>query len=253
MTFLDIELKKIIPNSLKSIIAKMLINNFFGKIIKFFNPKITFNNGIFDFENVSDKEAAQIFFGFWESSEIRYALKFIQSKTIIELGSSVGVLLGTLAKKKHDSNFICVEASKINFEKLLKLKKLLSCNNNNYEFINKAIAYNVDYAPFIHKSTKGSKISTDKYQDVSDLIPCITLSKIIKDFKVNGEFSLISDIEGGEAPIFFEDSEALKKCKNIIIELENNSYATVTQQIDQIKQIGFNLVEYSGRVYVFSK
>ena len=97
--FLDIKLKKLIPNSFKSIIAKILINNFFGKIIRFFNPKNTLNSGVFDFKNVSDKEAAQIFFGLWESTEIRFALKFIQSKTIIELGSSVGVLFGNLAKK----------------------------------------------------------------------------------------------------------------------------------------------------------
>ncbi len=246
------KIKRFIPRRIATLIVKFLTNNFFGKVIKLFNLKKTIRGGTFDYRNVYDKEAAEIFFGFWESSEIRYALRFAKSKTIIELGSSVGVMLGALANKRSNTHFICVEASPINFNKLLKLKKLLPHNFNQYDLINKAIAYNADNVPFIHKTTKGSKVLERKLNG-SIQVPCITLSEIINHFKIKEEFSLIADIEGNEAPIFFEDTEALAKCKNIIVEIEDTPSATTTQQIDQLKKIGFCKIEQYGRVYVFVK
>lgn len=246
------KIKRFIPRIIKVLIVKFLTNNFFGKVIKLLNFKKSIRGGSFISRNVSDKEAAEIFFGFWESSEIRYALRFAKSKTIIELGSSVGVMLGTLANKRSNTQFICVEASPINFNKLLKLKKLLPHNFNQYNLINKAIAYNADNVPFIHKTTKGSKVLERKLNG-SIQVPCITLSEIINHFKIKEEFSLIADIEGNEAPIFFEDTQALSKCKNIIVEIEDTPNATTEQQIDQLKKIGFCKIEHYGRVYVFVK
>ena len=252
MTTSKKNIKNFIPSRIKELIVKFLTNNFFGKVIKLINLKKTVRGGTFDYRNVSDREAAEIFFGFWESSEIRYALRFAKSKTIIELGSSVGVMLGTLANNRSNTNFICVEASPINFNKLLKLKKSLPHNFNQYNLINKAIAYNADKVPFIHKTTKGSKVLGRKLNG-SIQVPCVTLSELINRFKIKEEFSLIADIEGNEAPIFFQDTQALAKCKNIIVEIEDTPNATTAQQIDQLKKIGFCKIEQYGRVYVFVK
>lgn len=245
-------IKKFLLYRTKLLIVKFLTNDFFGKIIKSLNFNKTIRGGTFDYKNVSKKEAAEIFFGFWESAEIRFALRFINSKTIIELGSSVGVMLGTLANKRFNTKFVCLEASPINFNKLLKLKELLPHNYNQYNLINKAIAYGVEYVPFAHRTTKGSKV-LEKKIDGSFQIPCITLSQIIKQFKIEDEFSLITDIEGNESFVFFEDSKALKKCVNIVAEIEDTPNATTAEQIDQLKKIGFDIKEQYGRVYVFVK
>ena len=161
-------------------------------------------------------------------------------------------MLGTLANQRYNTNFICVEASPINFEKLLRTKELLPNNSNKYKLINKAIAYGVNHAPFLHRTTKGSKVLKKKING-SIQLPCITLSEIIKQFKIEEEFSLITDIEGNETPIFFEDTKALNKCITIIAEIEDTSNASTIQQINQLKKIGFSVIEHYGRVYVFSK
>ena len=245
-------IQKFLLYRIKVIIVKFLTIDFFGKIIKSLNFNKTIRGGVFDYKNVSNKEAAEIFFGFWESAEIRFALKFAKSKTIIELGSSVGVILGTLANKRLNTKFICLEASPINFKKLLKLKELLPHNYNQYNFINKAIAYGLEYVPFVHRTTKGSKVHEKKIKG-SFQVPCITLSQIIKQFKIEDEFSLITDIEGNESSVFFEDSKALDKCVNIVAEIEDTPNATTVEQIDQLKKIGFVITAQYGRVYVFVK
>jgi len=246
------KIKKFIPNRIKFLIVKLLANKFFGQAIKIMMLRRTIRGGTFDYQNVSNKEAAEIFFGFWEAAEIRFALRFAKSKTIIELGSSVGEMLGTLANKRYNTKFICVEASPINFDKLLKLKQLLPHNSNEYRLINKAIAYGLSHVPFLHRTTKGSKVLEKKIND-SIQLSCITLSEIIKKFKIEDDYCLITDIEGNEAPIFFEDSKALGKCVNIIAEIEDTQNVSANRQINQLKKIGFSLIEQHGRVYVFSK
>ena len=92
--------------------------------------------GVFDYSNVSDKEAARIFWGVWESAEIRFSKRFANSDTVVELGSSVGVTLGVLANNRTDTKFVCVEASPINFEKLSSLRSKLPHNGNDYVLLN---------------------------------------------------------------------------------------------------------------------
>ena len=162
-------------------------------------------------------------------------------------------MLGVLANKRYNTNFICVEASPINFKKLLKLKTKLPDNCNNYELINKAISYGSDNVKFKHISTKGSKtLINDTTRDTIQL-PCITLNAIINDYKIKENYTLITDIEGDEASVFFNDYQALNQCKNIIAEIDDAPTATAKEQISQLQKIGFSIAEQYGRVYVFTK
>lgn len=247
------KVKRLIPSPLKTIIVKFLTYKLFGLIIKTINPKKNLLGGVFEYKNVSDKEAAEIYFGFWESAEIRFAMQYAKSKTIIELGSSVGVTLGVLANKRYNTNFICVEASPINFKKLQKLKVILPNNLNNYELINKAIFYGSDRVKFKHLSTKSSKtvINNDSKDTIE--LSCTTLSEIINHYEIKENYTLITDIEGDEASIFINDSKALDNCKNIIAEIDESPVATVKDQISQLNKIGFNITQQYGRVFVFTK
>ena len=115
------KLKSIIPLRFKEFLVDLITSQFIGCLIKFLNPKFNLFNGFYDYKNLSNKEAALIFFGIWESAEIRFSRRFIDTQIIVELGSSIGVTLGVLGKKFKDVKFICVEASPKNF---LKLKNI---------------------------------------------------------------------------------------------------------------------------------
>ena len=264
---LERKFKKIIPSNIKNFIILLICNRFFGKLIKFFNIKKNFFGGFYDYSLVSDIDSARIFWGIWESAEIRFSKRFANSETIIELGSSVGVTLGVLSEKRKNKKFICVEASNKNFEKLKILKKQLS-KKNEYILVNKAISHNEEKITLIDTiSSKASQIDYKKdfdkklYLDLlskSDPnnptieVPTISLSKVIEDYDVKGRYCLITDIEGAQASIFFKDSDSLTNCERIIAELSDHPLGNVEDQINKLISIGFSITEKYGSVLVLS-
>lgn len=245
------KVKSLVPPSTKKLLLYFLLNPYIGKVIKLSNIRWNFFGGKFDYSLVSDKESAKIFWGLWESAEIRFAKRFAHSKTIIELGSSVGVTLGVLSNIRKHTKFICVEASLKNFEKLERLRLLLP-SNNQYTCLNKAIAYGVDKVLFEFTTTTGSKISKNK-KGAGSYVDAITLSDLLEENQIDGEYTLLADIEGAEESIFFKDEAALKKCVLIIAELENTSSHTIDEQINKLQHIGFSLTERYGSVVVMSR
>lgn len=253
------KIKKILPSSLKNFMIFLLCNSFFGKLIKFLKIKTNFFGGFFDYSLVSDIDASRIFWGVWESAETRFSKRFADSKTIIELGSSVGVILGVLSKQRNNTRFICIEASKKNFEKLKILKDQLS-KKNDYVLINKALAYGVEKVSFFETNTPTSSqidfskdLKKKKYNVPTEDVKAISLSKVIENYNVNGKYCLISDIEGAEASIFFNDTASLTNCERIIVELDDTPFGTVEDQIKKLNSIGFSVTERYGQVIVMSR
>jgi len=251
------KIKSLIPANIKKLFVFIFANKFLGFLIKFLNVKTNLYGGYFDYKHVSSKEASLIFFGIWESAEIRFIKRFVKSDIIIELGSSVGVVIGLLAKINKNKKFICVEASKNNFLKLKHLKRQLVKlkNNNSFSLINKSIDYNHCKVHFFDFSSTGAKKieKKDKNFKNSYLSYTITLKQILKFFGINKKYTLITDIEGAESEIFFKDVRSLKNCEMIISELEDTRKYSINNQLKQIKKIGFSLIEYYGNVYVFQK
>jgi FkbM family methyltransferase len=221
--------------------------------------------GMFDYKYATNKESAKIFFRIWESAEIRFAKRFAETKTIIELGSSIGVTLGVLANYRNKTKFICIEASPKNYKSLIIQKKLLSKKNleNQFVLLNRALVYGPKTINFWHTNATASQIGdkilasqigkktlkkNDEYQVLT-----IRLNDIIVENNINHPYTLISDIEGAEAEIFFQDKQSLINCATIIIELEDTKKYSKNNQIHQIKKLGFKIIEYYGNVYVFKK
>lgn len=247
------KIKSLIPQNLKKLLLNIIVNSFTGYLIKNSNLKFNLFNGVFDYKLVNNYQAALIFFGIWESAEIRFAKRFAKSNIIIELGSSVGVTLGVLNNVRSRTKFICVEASKKNYSKLKKLKYIIK-KKNKYILINKAIHYGSSYVNFHEHSTITSKISKRNLKTKKTYkVKSITLDKIIKQYFIRDNYTLICDIEGAEAEIFFKDKNSLKLCETIIIEIERTITYTIKQQILQIKKLGFKLIEFYGNVFVFRK
>ncbi len=249
-TSIERKLKSNISPNIKKFVLYFLLNSYIGKFLKFFRIKKNLFGGRFDYSLVSNIEASKIFWGIWESAEIRFAKRFADSKIIIELGSSVGVTLGVLSNVRKNTKFICIEASSKNFKKLNILKSILP-KHNEYIFVNKAIAYGVDKVSFEFMSTTGSKININN--KMGDFVNAVTLSDLLKENEVNEEYTLITDIEGAEEAVFFEDPEALKSCVTVIAELENTPKRTVDDQIKRLEELGFKLIERYGCVVVMRR
>jgi len=245
------KLKSITPSSIKKILVYFLVNGFFGKAIKSLNLRWNLFGGVFNYSLVSDIEAAKIFWGIWESAEIRFSKRFANTNIIVELGSSIGVTLCVLSNIRSQTKFICIEASSENFKKLSLLKKSLS-NKNEYILINKAVAYGVENIGFEFSTTTGSKINKSLTNN-NFLIPAITLNQILINNNISEEYTLITDIEGAEADIFFKDKAALKNCSCIIAELENTKNYSIDDQIQRLTGLGFSIIERYGSVVVMQR
>ena len=248
---LERKIKSIIPNNIKKLVISFLTRPILGKIIKITKINSNLFGGTFDYDLVCDVEAARIFWGVWESAEIRFSKRFAQTDTIIELGSSVGVTLGVLSNLRSNTKFICVEASATNFKKLSDLQKKLSTKNV-YSLINKAIAYGKDNVGFSYISTTGSKID-ETIKDSKNSVPTITLTRLLEENRISGKYTLITDIEGAESEIFFKDEVALENCVRIIAELEETSSYSIEEQINKLISVGFRITESYGNVFVFSR
>lgn len=250
-------LKKLFPTSVKVLAIKSLILVRFGFIIKRLNPKRTLSRNLYDFTNVTHEEAVEIFFGSWESAEIRIAKNFIKSPVIVELGSSIGVLTSALSSCKEKKRFYLIDANVRNIKILTSIVAFLKqiCKvKHSYAIYNYCISGSPKTVNFSIRSTSGSRISSiqqDPYPTYE--MNTTTLSQFLRANLPSTNYCLISDIEGEEASIFFDDPESLDLCSEIVVELEKTEIYSINDQIDRLNQLHFQLVYRYGNVAYFKK
>jgi len=84
-----------------------------------------------------------------------------------------------------------------------------------------------------------------------------TLLEIINNEKLE-DFSLVCDIEGSEIELIVLDSEALKRCRDLFIELHEAEYNNIHYTPDDmlaklVNDHGFKLFARQGAVFYLAK
>lgn len=254
-------LRKLVPSKFKRLAVRILTAELIGSALKKkewvrCKEALVFVNH----PRISNSEAAAAFFGIRERAEIdivNTALRINSSSTVVELGCSIGVVASNLAKL-GPKRLVLVEADQ---ELLALAKKNVSLNATDATeviFINNAIDYSgspeVKFKPGI--TTTSGLVSPQMVE--SDSRNCgmsvntIRLIALLERFSI-GEYFLISDIEGAESDIWFNDSAALRNCVAIVVELEDTPTKTIQQQIAQLISLGFAKRYEYGRVFLFVK
>ena len=250
---------------LKYYIARMLCNNITGKMLEilFKNNIPTFRFGYFNFDfsnkNILPKTKAAIFWGLYETGELRLINKYLRNDfDVIELGASLGVISCHIIRKINTSKrLISVEANPY-------LIGTIRNNLNNYakqkifHVLNVAVGNrNLDKINFyVNEDNVYSQISDQKTKSTVE-VKVKSLSEIIFLFSIN-EYTLVSDIEGAELSFLIDDSIALKNCKQILIELHDTEYGGNKYLISDIRnyiedKLGFVFRANYGAVFVFEK
>jgi len=80
-----------------------------------------------------------------------------------------------------------------------------------------------------------SRVVEDKGFQGSVPVPALTLSDILRDNRITGRFSLVSDIEGAEVCFVENDAVALRRCEQVLIELHETSWAGQTVSVDRLR------------------
>ena len=95
----------------KRTIALIITNSFFGIIIsRIFSGHITNNGNKIDvnYDVISNKTRAEIFFNIYEGAEIKFLKKYFEKGyDVIELGSSIGVVSCLIKSFFHWSLYNC--------------------------------------------------------------------------------------------------------------------------------------------------
>lgn len=217
--------------------------------MSFHSTKIDVND-----EHINYSEIAKLFWNIYESAEVRFIKKYLdKNKDIIELGSSLGAVSSVIGLIKNEDKYLyCFEANP-NLIKLIE-KNLEGNGISNFTIHNNAIgSINSEKIIFeIGSSNLVSKISEDTN---GVLVNTIDLSNFVIDKQLKS-FNLICDMEGAESYLIFEQSDVLKSCSTLIIELHNTEYNNTRfsyQELNEsILELGyFNLIDNYGAVYVY--
>lgn len=254
-------------NQLKSSIKDILCNDFTGGVLtKVFRkslPDIRWRGYSFRLPDsgVSKTNVAAIFWGFYESAEIRLIQKYIDGNSdVVELGASIGIVSGHIASKlKPGRKIISVEANRKLVGNVEANLKKFAGRNVNFKVLNYAVQYHVAEV-MMHISDDNTESSVDERMSGKGenvLVPAITLGQIIESENLS-DFTLVCDIEGSELEIILYDMEALGRCRNMLIEVHPVSHEGVhydkEELVDKlIRDHQFKMVERQGNVCYFER
>lgn len=208
--------------------------------------------------HISPDTKAQLFLGTYERTEIRFALRYLRSDLdIVELGSSVGMIGSLLARRlRPPCRIICLEAHP---GLVPVVVGNVSRNAPTAQFIvlNRAIDYETNSgcsdlmpSPWSHSGKLGHGEGTIR-------VTSATLSDILCEQGID-EYILVSDIEGAEAGLLLEDPDALRKCRQMVIELHTTNFRGKRVTSEEMARMlvekhGFTLLESYGVVYAFAR
>ena len=188
---------------------------------------------------------------------MRFVEKYLCNQLdTVDLGASLGAVSSKIASiLKPNISLVCVEG---NPQLTACVKRNLSINASHLQVcvVSAAIAYGTDSVQFVVHDNNLCSSASNKSTWRSIDVPAIELNQLLGQNMI-GTFQLVCDIEGAELGIIQNDSDALLKCLQIIIELHgvtHNGEAISEENIlAMFVEAGFFLVDRYGSVVVLRR
>lgn len=205
---------------------------------------------------------AALFWGIYERAEVRFVKEFLRTDlTVVELGSSLGVVTSQILQKLDPHcRVVCVEA---NPRLLETLRRNIEENGKGrsvsvvHGAITDAAASDGTIGISLGSDNTGAKVSSEA-GPATIFAPAFTLSSILQKEEVEGEYVLVSDIEGAEAGFIEGEDEGFGLCQQLIVELHDTDWGGETFTVDRFRSTleqkhGFTMRASYGPVCVFEK
>lgn len=210
---------------IKIAIARTLVRPWLGAVVRIWMAGIVHRKGLrIDTRTpaVDDQTRAMLIAGVYESAELRLVPLMAPPTTIVELGTSLGVVSSAAARRLGASgSYLGIEANPDLLE-IARTNILRNAPKCDVSLRQGAINYPSPEGTPAHfnqsRSSLGSSLSD---HDAGFVAPTIRLSSLVTGLK---RFTLICDIEGAEVGMFLEDHDAFEHCEQILIELHPTFY-----------------------------
>lgn len=204
--------------------------------------------------------------GYYERAETKILREnFDRDHTIIEIGANIGVLsrIAHETKLTDGGRLVCIEPNPSSLETLkANIRRASNFGANAMNVIAAAIGSPKDEGktlPFHAKPNLGSGLaSVTLHEDFDKVVnvPVKSLSSIVGDFAEDG-YSLICDAEGAETLILKDDADALKTCRQIVIELHGPEKTglpdTPEEMVSMLEKLGFHRQRQLGDTHYFNR
>jgi FkbM family methyltransferase len=178
--------------------------------------------------------------GCYEVEEIEAIDEYMENpKTVIDLGASSGFVSAYINLKFPECDVISLEANPHMISVLEEVKRINRCNfgivNKAYHSSRKEIEF------YIHELSIGGSAqrkTKNKVKTDSTSIECLA-----NRYRLS-EFSLIVDIEGGEADLINNEIEVLEdKCSLLVVEFHEGYGEGIIEAKKKLRASNFALVE----------
>jgi FkbM family methyltransferase len=253
-------------SQVKKIIHGLSCNNLTGAIIQgVFGDKIPdLRWPGFKFKvpasSVNKKMTAAVFWGFYESSEIRYVEKYLREDLdVIELGSSLGIVSSHIASRLGKGRHLtAVEANPFLVETITENIKRHQHPSSTFEVLNYAVGYDTDEVMItITSNNTETRVIKNGGDGGTVAVKAMSFADLVKRNR-HANYALVCDIEGSELEIILREQAALQQCSQLFIELHDTSSDSRQYSVQQLKDLlvdlhGFKIIQQHGPVVYFGR
>ncbi|MEM7410410.1 MAG: FkbM family methyltransferase [Myxococcota bacterium] len=253
-----------LPLPIKRAVAEVLTHPLIGRGLgRFFHDRIPSRGFVFDTSShaVQPRTKAQLYFGIYESAEIRFAERYLLPDCdVVELGASLGVITCHVRRKvAEERKVVAVEANPRLVDPLRGNLALNRCDRNTV-IANAAVHYEAapgePVALDLAADTAVGRVASDADNAVVE-VEGTTLEHLIERHGIS-EYQLVSDIEGAEAGILANDHAGLQRCRRWIAEFHSGKYLDKPFDPESLCETasrahGFELVDSYGPVVVLDR
>ena len=237
------------------LVGRLLRSLFGGRV-----PSLRFRGWRLDVRSpaVSPRTVAMIFWGVYESAELRFVERGLRRDLdVVECGSSLGGVSSAIAQRLEPGRrILCVEA---NSDLVPLLERNVRSNAPDVEstVVNRAIDYERSEVSFIEGDTSTGGRTSGESAGTRRTVAATTLSDLLDAHGLE-EYALVSDIEGAEAGFIHHDAPALSRCQQILIELHpGERYGNLETEAGMIEALetrhGFRLTPKRGPVALIER
>ena len=256
------DIQKVRFTGLKASATRVLTHPLIGKSLgMLFSDRIPCRGVRVDTRvNVTDEVKAKLFWGIYESAEIRFIQQYLRPDLdVVELGSSLGVVASHIAQRIAGRRLICVEANP-SLKETIQANLRANAGAVDCRVVEAAIDYDATgtgVTGFVKGRNNLDSRAARGVNEDAIWVKSTTLSALLREHAM-GEYTLVTDIEGAELGLFLADGAALGNCRQIIAELHDATFQQRSANVEDLINIicrdcGFTLRARRGPVCVFDK